>query len=401
MIDVLEPYDEECLFSWIIRMGNLHGIFQLFKKEQCHYLTKLFGLPMGYVPKIFFENNIFGLVENIGLPDSDYFKDVRTVLDKMTVLPYYEAFMSEEEKDKAFYRFTHLVPRNTPENQRIPGLLFMHSLKKSSMYTLKYCPVCIKEHGIFLKREHQIFENKVCWEDQVLLKEYPYERNWDHLNFVQKLSVIAGKEEVVSVSKEDIRYAMAKMIHQIFLEGFQETKAQAKEKLGRKLIEQTLLAGKENIYEFYKIYQLFWLEKYDVLSESEIDFLLRTLFSPNPTKEISPKEYLLLIYILFGSLDEFYVSPLGKNNIKYKQYYDKHKPKLWLKARTGNTYLTTGEYAKKYDKKPKQILNYCLAGRIEGAELLGRKWFIPEDAPYPKDRRYKNVKQNTTEEKNE
>lgn len=269
------------------------------------------------------------------------------------------------------------------------------------MYILKYCPVCIKEHGIFLKREHQIFENKVCWEHQVLLKEYPYKRNWNLLNFVQKLSVIAGKEEVVSVSKEDIRYAMAKMIHQIFLEGFQETKAQAKEKLGKKLIEQTLLAGKENIYEFYKMYQLFRLEEYDVLSESEIDFLLRTLFSQNPTKEISPKEYLLLIYILFGSLDEFYVSPIGKDNIKYNLYYDKHKPKLWLKARTGNTYLTTGEYAKKYHKKPKQILNYCLAGRIEGAELLGRKWFIPEDASYPKDRRYKNVKQNTTEERNE
>lgn len=27
ILDILEPYEEECLFSWIIRMANYHGIY--------------------------------------------------------------------------------------------------------------------------------------------------------------------------------------------------------------------------------------------------------------------------------------------------------------------------------------------------------------------------------------
>ncbi len=50
-------------------------------------------------------------------------------------------------------------------------------------------------------------------------------------------------------------------------------------------------------------------------------------------------------------------------------------------------YLTTAEFAEKWGITQRRVAIYCKEGRIEGAELKGRTWLIPEDTEKPDDPR--------------
>lgn len=50
-------------------------------------------------------------------------------------------------------------------------------------------------------------------------------------------------------------------------------------------------------------------------------------------------------------------------------------------------YLTTAEFAEKWGISQRRVAIYCKEGRIEGAELKGRTWLIPEDTKKPNDPR--------------
>lgn len=55
-------------------------------------------------------------------------------------------------------------------------------------------------------------------------------------------------------------------------------------------------------------------------------------------------------------------------------------------------YCTVAEMAKKWNLSDRSVRNYCATGRIAGAVLKGKTWYIPIDAPCPsKNRRNKNV----------
>lgn len=54
--------------------------------------------------------------------------------------------------------------------------------------------------------------------------------------------------------------------------------------------------------------------------------------------------------------------------------------------------ITAAEYAEKHGKSVEQIKIFCRNGRIRGAHKVGGYWVIPEDAPYPTDRRYSFAK---------
>ena len=47
------------------------------------------------------------------------------------------------------------------------------------------------------------------------------------------------------------------------------------------------------------------------------------------------------------------------------------------------SYLTVIEYAKKMNKSREIIKTFCAKGRIAGAKMVGGRWLIPADAPYP------------------
>ena len=46
-------------------------------------------------------------------------------------------------------------------------------------------------------------------------------------------------------------------------------------------------------------------------------------------------------------------------------------------------YLTVEEFAKSIGLSARSVRNYCVQGRIEGAYLKGKTWFIPENANKP------------------
>ena len=50
-------------------------------------------------------------------------------------------------------------------------------------------------------------------------------------------------------------------------------------------------------------------------------------------------------------------------------------------------YATTVDKAKEWGISQRRVSIYCKEGRIEGAELLGRTWFIPKEAKTPIDPR--------------
>ena len=64
-------------------------------------------------------------------------------------------------------------------------------------------------------------------------------------------------------------------------------------------------------------------------------------------------------------------------------------------------YLTTAEFAKKWNISQRRVAIYCKEGRIKGASLKGRTWLIPEDTEKPDDpRRLKKKQSNSTERRN-
>lgn len=50
-------------------------------------------------------------------------------------------------------------------------------------------------------------------------------------------------------------------------------------------------------------------------------------------------------------------------------------------------YATTADKAKEWNVSQRRVAIYCKEGRIDGAELLGRTWFIPKEAKKPIDPR--------------
>lgn len=50
-------------------------------------------------------------------------------------------------------------------------------------------------------------------------------------------------------------------------------------------------------------------------------------------------------------------------------------------------YLTTAEFAEKWNISQRRVAIYCKEGRIKGAVLKGRTWLIPENTVKPEDPR--------------
>jgi len=50
-------------------------------------------------------------------------------------------------------------------------------------------------------------------------------------------------------------------------------------------------------------------------------------------------------------------------------------------------YMTTAEFAEKWNISQRRVAIYCKEGRIEGAVLIGRMWMIPKDTEKPDDPR--------------
>lgn len=59
------------------------------------------------------------------------------------------------------------------------------------------------------------------------------------------------------------------------------------------------------------------------------------------------------------------------------------------------SYISASEYADLHGKGKAIVKRLCLDGRIPGAQKHSTGWLIPRNAPYPKDKRHDNGKNQT------
>lgn len=276
-------------------------------------------------------------------------------------------------------------------DERISGLFVSGVYSKKSQYSLKYCPVCVKEHGIYLIREHQVPEIDVCAEHKVVLKKFPYKNNWGKLNFIENIpNDMREKEKAERVETDDIRYQLACMVHEIFQEGFGDSPGVLKAKIRKRLQQFGYLSEKNYFIDFQEFYNELECEKHFQSMEQAAATILNGIFATKIKKNINPIYYLFFIVKLFGSLESYYQFSITEKEIGNSYYYPNYREKLFLEIRNQKKYLTTEEYGKRYGKKGSRVRQHCLANKIEGAVKLNKIWFVPEDAPYPEDRRFKN-----------
>ncbi len=49
--------------------------------------------------------------------------------------------------------------------------------------------------------------------------------------------------------------------------------------------------------------------------------------------------------------------------------------------------ITTAQVAKKWNISQRRVDVLCKEGRIEGAVMIGNRWFVPQNAQKPQDKR--------------
>ena len=53
-------------------------------------------------------------------------------------------------------------------------------------------------------------------------------------------------------------------------------------------------------------------------------------------------------------------------------------------------YISTKEYAEAHGLSERTVRNYCVQGKISGAQLVGKTWTVPADAPLPSRKNARN-----------
>lgn len=80
---------------------------------------------------------------------------------------------------------------------------------------------------------------------------------------------------------------------------------------------------------------------------------------------------------------------IGKNKLKTRQLNLDILPIVWYntitkyRSKDVMNYLSVAEIAVKWGVSERSVRNYCAEGRVDGAKLIGKIWFVPEYAKKP------------------
>lgn len=449
IIDVLPPYEDEALVSWIVRMLRLYSGGKLGHYSRI-YMKELFGPDSSAWPGLYFQRGLQYFVDHCGLKHTRVFSSEDTILKYMSVLPFYLSFCSQKQIElfKEKYLKMELYVRIEPS---IGIRSAQNYLEDKACF--KFCPSCLREQGVcYLNREHQVQGNFVCWKHRCVLKRLPYALRWDYIDFISNIENGNHISEVY-VTKEDFVIAekIADMVHVIFQNGFLNSLDTLKYKITCKLYEQEVINEKGQFFDIEEFAAS--LGAGYVYDEKNLRTHIAIAVGEECNKRINPIIYLFFILRLFGDLDSYYdyrpieqgcfllsKSRISINNIEQRRhdidYYLKDTKGYGDYAILGDTeedivikhlscgsiyriskeytklrkcryckrektvteskmevsycrYVNTIQYGIMYGKKELQIRLYCNAGRIPGVIRAGNSILIPEDAPYPKDKRVK------------
>ena len=166
-IEVLEPYPNEILYSWLSRMFSWYGYHNNPKSNIREFNMILFGVNSRSINNILMPHKLQELIENISLNNSEYFNTAETLIQQTTIIPFYLAFLNKTVQKKVIEDLIHNGPMNITKS--ILGLKDLHSL--SSAFKLKFCYKCwVESSKMFFDLEHQVKNNYICYKHNTRLQ---------------------------------------------------------------------------------------------------------------------------------------------------------------------------------------------------------------------------------------
>ena len=301
IIDVLPPYEDEVLISWIVRMLKLYSCKNKLDNYSGEFMKVFFGKDTIEKPGLCLQKGLQYFADNCHLNNPGVFLSEYTMTDKLTVLPFYFSFCNKTYLNEFYSDLANAKFYRTIESKY--GIRIGHkNLEETSVF--KFCPECLKEQSdIYLIREHQVKGNYVCWKHGCVLHTVPYKHTWKYIDFVSSINE-HFQESTYNMSNENFLMAqkIATTIHEIFENGFQEDVDTLKRKLLSKMIEQGILNKNGIFYNQVKFANglgVDFLYENSVLFR-EIGLAIGNWYIPNPII------YIVLIISLFGGLEEYY-----------------------------------------------------------------------------------------------
>lgn len=318
IIDVLAPYEDEVLVSWIVRMLRMYKGIKLDTYTD-EVMRDLFGPTSTAKPGLYLQNGLQYFCNNCGIKDSTVFGSEEMMYEKLSVIPFYYSFCSEEQKERVKKR--HVSKKSCYSYvENIIGIRSAHSYVEGKSY-YKFCPECMKlQKEPYLKREHQIQGNVVCSQHGCVLYKIPYSSTWKDIDYSINLY---DDKNVTSYELTELEYAkalgIAEMVHDIFLNGFKDNIYILKEKIMHKLKDLDIIScdGKfYNLEDFIEVLDARYLYKHVSIKSELISAVFVSPRIPNPII------YLILIQYLFGSLDDYYAYKYKEGSAVSVKYSD-------------------------------------------------------------------------------
>lgn len=326
IIDVLEPYNGEILFSWLSRMYSWYGYKGMSTQNIKLFNNIVLGENAKVVSSVLIPECIESMVENINLPDSNYFRSADQVIKSMTAVHFYIQFIEENKKQRVLKNiYGHTA---THESKRFLGLSKL-SIQENAKTHLKFCKLCWKESGRkYFRSEHLVPENKVCYIHKVSLCYIEHEP-YKYYSFNNEDN---KKDMNVCIKESDKQFSiyikLAQIIHQIFEQGLQDDILKLKSKIRKRLSD---IGYYNESMTFMNEYSKFTEDfaEYNIL-KIKIEDLANAMFFNRYTP--NPMIYLVLIMLLFDNLECYYKYSISDNNIQYKSYDVSCREHAFLKA---------------------------------------------------------------------
>ena len=155
IIELLTPYYEEVLISWIFRMSQEYtGNSQLYY-WRLPIVKYLFGEKASEKPSVYIQSGLKHLVEKCCMPNSHYFARVEDIINKMTILPFYYEFLSVDQLENIDKLETTCEEEVSIECKI--GVKFSRRVNIEGNRYYKFCPKCLEEmrHIFFVS-------NRIC-----------------------------------------------------------------------------------------------------------------------------------------------------------------------------------------------------------------------------------------------
>ncbi len=298
-LDVLPPYEDEFLYSWAYRMVCLHSSDNSLQAKK-NAVKFLFGGKCSPFLGLYYQSGLDYFVKQAGFKEGSIFSSYESILLELSIIPFYLYFLPEyrrnqfwKEGKNVHYRCKESVLGIRDHNEYIEGEEY-----------LKVCPKCLEEGAKYLKKEHQIKGNYVCWKHGCVLnflkvEESPYS-GFDFTSAIER-----GIRYTPQLSSDQLQTArkIAEAIHDIFMNGIKDDLYTMKRKLILRLSETDCLYDDRIIRGVdlcCKDFDATYLYKHFPIRGQMRRAFLRDNIGVNPII------YIVLILRLFGSLEDFY-----------------------------------------------------------------------------------------------